>query len=132
MYVLSPGASINYEATSQFIDFLPANLRSRIELAVCLDGMVDSSKSWKEGQTLNVYESDSMNSDAKDRFLSQLERIQKKSTNSGVKSIQHKGTVKRRENNFNTQMTQTSVPFEHVIYAEKGIPAITLSASKEP
>jgi len=24
MYVLSPGASINYEATSQFIDFLPA------------------------------------------------------------------------------------------------------------
>ena len=94
--------------------------------------MVDSSKSWKEGQTLNVYESDSLKSNAKDRFLSQLERIQKKSPDSGVKSIQHKGTVKRRENNFNTQMTQTSVPFEHVIYAEKGIPAIPLSASKEP
>jgi hypothetical protein len=47
MYVLSPGASINYESTAQFIDFLPGNLKSRIELAVCLDGMVDSKLSWQ-------------------------------------------------------------------------------------
>ena len=75
MYVLTPGASINYESTSQFIDFLPGGLRSRIELAVCLDGMVDSTKSWKEGQTLNIFESDSGKSTIKDRFLAQLEHI---------------------------------------------------------
>lgn len=40
--------------------------------------------------------------------------------------------MKRRENNFNTQMSLESVPFEHVIYAEKGIPAITLSAKNHP
>ena len=75
MYVLTPGASINYESTSQFIDFLPGGLRSRIELAVCLDGMVDSTKSWKEGQNLNIFESDSGKSTIKDRFLAQLEHI---------------------------------------------------------
>jgi hypothetical protein len=49
MYVMSPSSSLDHSAISQFIEYLPSQLKNKIKLAICLDGMVDSSQSWKDG-----------------------------------------------------------------------------------
>jgi hypothetical protein len=86
MYVLSPSASLDHNAISQFIEYLPSQLKNRISLAICLDGMVDSSQSWKDGQTIKIYES-SIPSGTKDRFIDKLQKVTEKVENSGVTSI---------------------------------------------
>jgi len=72
--VLSPGGAYSYEPTAQFLDYLPAGIRSRIVLAICLDGMVDSSRSLKEGQTLHVYENEH-ESRSKEHFLGEMDKL---------------------------------------------------------
>ena len=85
--------------------------------------MVDSEKSWKEGQTLKIYDS-AISSDAKDRFLDQLEKVVKNVDKSGVSSIVNEGVVKKKPS-----IDRIEIPYEHVAYADKGIPAITVQAS---
>lgn len=113
MYVLSPGGAYNYEPTAQFLDYLPANVRSRISLAICLDGMVDSSRSLKAGQLLNIYENEH-SSRLKEHFLAQLEQLADQ-YETGIGAVERHGDSKRRDG-------------EHVVFGERGIPAITISA----
>jgi len=42
MLIFTPSASINYEASGKFIESLPSQIRSRIQLIVCLDDMVSA------------------------------------------------------------------------------------------
>ena len=43
MFVLTPGASFGYEPTAKFIDYAPSSVKSKIQLVVCLDQLIDSS-----------------------------------------------------------------------------------------
>ena len=43
MFILSPGASFNYEPSSKFIDYLQGAVKAKIQLVVCLDQLADSS-----------------------------------------------------------------------------------------
>ena len=43
LFILTPTASLNYEATGKFVDHLQANIKERIKLVICLDALTDSS-----------------------------------------------------------------------------------------
>ena len=37
MFILTPGASLNYDPTTKFIDYVQGSIKSKIQLVVCLD-----------------------------------------------------------------------------------------------
>lgn len=57
MFILTPGGSLGYEASSKFVDYIQGTLKSKIGLVVCLDQLVDSRRPWEEGQSLYIYDS---------------------------------------------------------------------------
>jgi hypothetical protein len=44
MFILTPSGSLNYQATEKYLDYLQGNIKSKIQLVVCLDQLIDSSK----------------------------------------------------------------------------------------
>jgi len=74
IFVLTPSASLEYKATSDFVGYqkLPW---ARVQLVVCLDALVDSSKSWDNGQSLYVYQNQkAKQSQVSEHFISNLKR----------------------------------------------------------
>ena len=59
MYVLTPGASFGYEPSAKFVDYMPGSIKSKIQLVVCLDQLIDSTQSdyMENGPNLYIYDS---------------------------------------------------------------------------
>ena len=48
MFILTPTSSLGYSATSKFLDYIQGTLKSKIQLVVCLDQLVDSTVPFDE------------------------------------------------------------------------------------
>ena len=48
MFILTPSSSLGYTATSKFLDYIQGTLKSKIQLVVCLDQLVDSTVPYEE------------------------------------------------------------------------------------
>ena len=72
MVILTPSASVNYEASAKFIENLTPVVRSRIQLVLCLDSLVTSDKA----KRLYIYDSvKSSKSSTRDLFVSKLSQV---------------------------------------------------------
>jgi len=114
LFVLSPSSSLNYDATSKFIDNLQGNIKERIRLVLCLDGLAAD----KPSDQLYLHKGGLANNDAiANKFIQEFKKA-----------------CGKRKVKADVIETSTQVGFiqhEHQIYSEKGLPAITLSTSKE-
>lgn len=121
MFILTPGASLGYEPTTKFVDYIPATIKSKIQLVVCLDQLIDSSNIESDGPpSLYVYDSKkSQNSSVRDALVYSLREEAGRNENAVAGIVEH-GIIPEDE-------TMSFVPYEHLAYAQKGIPAITLT-----
>lgn len=111
MLILTPGASLNYEASEKFIESISAQIRSRISLLICLDDIVGS-----EPHRLFVFDSPkSLKSATRNLFVERLQTMTE---------VVEKG--------FSFKSASGFVPHEHIVYAEKGLTAITITTREEP
>ena len=118
MYILTPGASIGYEPSAKFIDYVQGAIKAKIQLVVCLDQLIDSTTVSDEAPNLYIYDSQrSSQSSIRDAFVYSLKQEVKRNPDV-VTSVVETG-VYEVQNEF--------VPFEHVAYATKGLAAITLT-----
>ncbi|TNV81984.1 hypothetical protein FGO68_gene14046 [Halteria grandinella] len=106
LFILSPTASLKYEATQQFLEILKTNIRESIRLVVCLDSLIDQYNNIDE-QLLYVH---GLVTELSEKFTQQLKLTV------GNKNEEQRGV-------------QT---FEHTVYKDKGIPAITVSSLYRP
>ena len=66
MFILNPSASLDFQASSKFIDYLSSSIKNRIQLVICLDTLVSLGK-------LYVYDSlKSSKSQLRDYFVNKL------------------------------------------------------------
>jgi hypothetical protein len=109
MLIISPTASLNHQGTSKFVDQLNTIVRSRILLVICLDSLANDSNE------LFVYDSPkSAKLSTRDMFIKKLKSIT---------DVTEKGVITK---------SADYVSFEHSIYAEKGISAITITTADQP
>lgn len=116
MFILTPTGSLNYEATGRFIDHLQSNIKERIKLVISLDSLTDASSL---DHSLNVIPGAMAEKDSvADSFKKQLQKSAKK------KNVK----TEIKDASFGAPEHKKYVQFEHVIYEEKGIPALTVTA----
>ena len=74
MFILTPGASFDYEPSAKFIDYVQGSIKSKIQLVVCLDQLIDSSLSdIGVAPTLYIHDSKrSAQNNIRDAFVANL------------------------------------------------------------
>ena len=123
MFILTPGASLGYDPTLKFIDYVQGSIKSKIQLVICLDQLIDSAQG--DGVP-NLYVLDSKRSatsSIRDAFVHSLKI--------GVAASESVGQV--IEQGVFSQAEDTKfVPYEHIAYASKGFAALTLTVREKP
>ena len=128
MFILTSGATLGYEPSEKLIDYLQSSIKADIQLVVCLDQLIDSSLG-DTGHPSNIYIHDSkrsFSSSIRDSFVFSLKQEAERNPEIVGKIIE-KGVLEKDEQNKNA-----FVPFEHMAYASKGLPAITLTVRENP
>jgi len=120
MFILTPGASFDYEPSARFIDNLPGPIKTKISLVVCLDQLIDSSAGDTDAAPkLYVHDSErSKQSNVRDAFIYSL-RQQVSASGSVIAELVEVGASDQAQQGF--------TPYEHLAYAEKGLAALTLT-----
>ena len=127
MFILTPGGSLGYEASSKFVDYIQGTLKSKISLVICLDQLVDSRRPWDEGQSLYIYDSaQSQQSSIRDSFVYNLKKLV--GEDSFVKEAVEVGLFAGDQQSPRADLTPFE-PLEHVAYAKKGIAALTVTVA---
>lgn len=119
MFILTPSGSLNHEATNKFLEHLPANIKERVKLAVCLDALVNSKAPLNDLFVMqgSLSEADPLTT----QFTKEL------------KKAAHKKQVKVeiKDTNYSAPKSKEFIQFEHFTYNEHGIPAITVTAKAD-
>jgi hypothetical protein len=110
---------LNYEATGKFVDHLQSNIKERIKLVICLDALTDSA-----AQTNNLYIIPGPLADRDSIAKHYIKDFEKTATKRGVKS-------EVKDSTYGSSEGKKFIQYEHVIYEEKGIPAVTISAKED-
>ena len=126
MFILTPGASIGYEPSAKFIDYVQGAIKARIQLVVCLDQLIDSSLMADQDTAPNLYIYDSKRSyqsSIRDAFVYSLRNEANRNPDI-VAQVIETGVYEQEEN------SKEYKPFEHLAYASKGLAAITLTVRR--
>ena len=115
---MTPTGSLNYEATNKFIDHLSGNIKERIKLVLCLDSLTDSSTNTS---TLHIIPGSLAESDSTaNQFIKEFKKA------AGKKQVK----VDVKDSSFSSP-NRRFIQHEHVIYNDKGIPSLTITAKDQ-
>ena len=125
MFILTPGASFGYEPSAKFVEYVQSTIKTKIQLVVCLDQLIDSSLADSAGEpsapSLYIYDSKrSRSSSIREAFVYYLRQEANRRPDI-VTSVVDTGVYELEEG------SKDFVPFEHIAYASKGLAALTLS-----
>lgn len=110
MFILTPGAGVNYEATNTFLDALSAKISERIQFVLCLDHLANDAP-----LTLHV---GSTSGEEQESFA--------KST---LKLMKQVASLTNTQISFAKKFTSGNFyEFEHLRYSEHGLVAATLTS----
>ena len=123
MFILTPSASLGYEATENYLDYIQGNVKSKIQLVICLDQLISSDS---KSTTLHVYDSyRSSKSSIRDAFVHSMRGLLESGASEYLTDVVEWGVL-------DAGQVSDFVPFEHIAYAKKGITAITISLRDKP
>ena len=127
MFILTPGASLDYEPSQKFVDYVQSQIKVKIQLVVCLDQLIDSSKG-DTGVPPNLYVYDSQRShqsNIRDAFVYSLKQEVDRSPDVIANLVELGVTPTINSNDSEQKLSY--MPLEHLAYASKGLAAITLT-----
>lgn len=115
-FFLTPTGSLNHQGTTKFIDYMPSNIKDRIELVICLDSLAHMGV---EKSNLFVKHSSKQLSQIEKQFLARLDI-----------AAELKGV---KINTEQTKLIDTQsgdfIQHEHHAYADKNLKAFTITAN---
>ena len=73
MYILTPSGSLDYRATEKYLDYIQGNIKSKIQLVICLDQLIDVQE---KSTTLYIHDSaKSLRSSVRDSFVYNIKEL---------------------------------------------------------
>lgn len=115
-FFLTPTGSLNYQGTSKFIDYMPSNIKDRIELVICLDSLANMGA---DQNNLYVKHSSKQLSQIEKQFMAKL-----------VIAAELKGVkVDNQQVKLIDIQSGDFIQHEHHVYGEKSINALTVTAN---
>ena len=132
MFILTPGASFNYEPSAKFIDYVQGSIKAKIQLVICLDQLIDSSlPDTVAAPKLYIHDSKrSVSNNYRDAFVTNLKK-QIKGQTEVISEIVELGNTQPSDEDDEESNKSQYIPYEHIAYASKGLAAITLTV-KDP